>query len=101
MPTLMDRITEFFKPKKHGQQQDAAKQASATMRTSTAPRKRAAKKATGRKPVAKKAASKAKPAAKAKTREQLYKEATRLKIVGRAKMSKAQLGQAIAKKKAK
>ena len=65
----------------------------------TAARKPVAKK----KPAAKKPAAKKKPAAtkKPKTREQLYKEATRLKIAGRTKMSKAQLERAIARKKKK
>jgi hypothetical protein len=59
---------------------------------------KAASPAAGKKPAAKKAATK-KPAAKAKTREQLYKEATRLKIPGRTKMNQAQLQRAVNAKK--
>lgn len=115
MPTLMDRITDFFKPKKPYQQGAAAKPrvagnsatassgaAGATKRKTAGKRKPAAKKVAAKatattKPAARKGA--AKPTGKAKTREQLYKQATRLKIPGRTKMSKAQLERAIAKAK--
>lgn len=109
MPSLMDRITDritdFLKPKTQEADQappDVATNGGGAVETPAAtPKKRPAMKgAAKKKPAAKKAAGD-KPAAKgkAKTREQLYKEATRLKVAGRSKMSKVQLERAIAKKK--
>jgi hypothetical protein len=109
MPSLMDRIAEFLKPKKQEADRAPATNGGGAVATPGAPPPAreidVSKPATKKRP-AKKAAAKKKPAAtksaakgKVKTREQLYKEATRLKIAGRSKMSKAQLERAIANKK--
>lgn len=117
MPTLIDRVTDFFKPKKPYQQQTDTAGNGASSAPSRGPnavpdRKPAAKKAKPRKAAAKKAAAK-KPARKAaakkpatkkpakKTRQQLYREAAKLKVPGRTKMSKAQLERAVTKAKQK
>jgi hypothetical protein len=73
--------------------------AAKSKKRAAAKRKPAAKKPAAKKSGAKKPAAKKPVAKKAKTREQLYKEATRLKIPGRTKMNKAQLQRAIAGKK--
>lgn len=95
MATLTDRITDLFKldflkptkPKRGGGADAAPADAvSNGDGAAAAPKKRAA---------AKKRAARG----KARTREQLYKEATRLKVAGRSKMNKAQLERAIAKQK--